>query len=88
MAEQRFGVCNPKLRQGPITPDINKKIAKQELDKKTKEKLGKKTMMEKIEKLTLDLLVKNVIKPNEGFFEPSFTNGINVYLKYEERLCP
>lgn len=44
--------------------------------------------MEKIEKMTLDLLVKNVIKPNDGYFEPSFTNGINVYLKYEERLCP
>lgn len=36
LAESRFGIANPKLRQGPITPDINKVTAKEELDAKIK----------------------------------------------------
>ena len=44
IVEARFGISNPKLRQGPIVPDINKKQAKNVLDAKIKNSRNKQSL--------------------------------------------
>ncbi|CAK85599.1 unnamed protein product (macronuclear) [Paramecium tetraurelia] len=81
LAESRFGFSDPKLRQGPITPDVNKKIAKQELDQKLKLQRGKKTLIEKIEQQMLIIYSNNIVQPTDGVFKQSFKSGVKEKLK-------
>ncbi|CAD8078990.1 unnamed protein product [Paramecium primaurelia] len=81
LAESRFGFSDPKLRQGPITPDVNKKIAKQELDLKLKLQRNKKTLIEKIEQQMLIIYSNNIVQPTDGVFKQSFKSGVKEKLK-------
>ncbi|CAD8182409.1 unnamed protein product [Paramecium pentaurelia] len=81
LAESRFGFSDPKLRQGPITPDVNKKIAKQELDLKLKLQRNKKTLVEKIEQQMLIIYSNNIVQPTDGVFKQSFKSGVKEKLK-------
>lgn len=58
LAESRFGILDPKLRQGPITPDVNKKIAKIELDQKLKLQSNKFTLSEKVENQMMSIFLQ------------------------------
>ncbi|KAL4481467.1 hypothetical protein ABPG74_007556 [Tetrahymena malaccensis] len=87
MAEYKFGIDTTSLKS-VITTKINMNQVEKEVAAKKKLKKGKRTLQEKIQDSLKQKYEDSTLHPVKGIFLSDINEGLQFYVKYEERLCP